>query len=81
MVVAVAGRFVFGSVEAALVRGDVDPYTQPASYVALNWISILAYLLLLVAAWFLFEIVRRTTENQEEKFETVTQETVLVPAQ
>lgn len=49
-----------------LLMVNADPYTQPDRYIARDWISILTNFLLLVSAWFLFEIVRRTTENQEE---------------
>ena len=46
---------------------SADPYTDPDAYVARDWVAILFNLLLLGIAWFLFEIVRRTTENQELK--------------
>lgn len=50
-----------------------DPYTDPKSYIDGNSGQILFLLLLVVASVFLFEIVRRTTKNQEQKFELATQ--------
>ena len=38
------------------------------------------YLLLMASAWFLFEIVRRTTKNHEQKVEPGVQHTSLATA-
>ena len=52
-----------------------DPYTDPDAYINRNLIEIPFYLLLMASAWFLFEIVRRTTKNQEQKVEPGVQHT------
>ena len=54
---------------------NANPYTDPSSYINRNLTEIPFYLLLMASAWFLFEIVRRTTENQEQKFELEVQHT------
>ena len=66
------GGAYLGSVITRAVSADSG--TAPASYVTRDWITVLSNLLLLVTAWFLFEIVRRTTEYQERKFELTTQQ-------